>query len=101
MWRLEGNDEESGNRSPDGSISRWIDTYYGNRFADTTFDLAVNGRWFLPDCAHYSKEGHRVIQHGIVQLLLQHQLRLPQQHEILATARNDTVRAWDSWDQYE
>ena len=62
MWRLEGDDTK--NRE----IVRQTAVLVGGlvlwelpRLADATANWAVNGRWFLPDCANYSKEGHRVI----------------------------------------
>ena len=70
---------------------------------DPTANLEINGKWFLPDCTHYSKAGHVAIQQGILQLLLSLQEReelLPsggEPHKELV--RDDVVGHWIGWDQ--
>jgi hypothetical protein len=93
LWRLEGDDTKNREIVHQTALSVGGLVWELPRLDDATANLAINGRWFLPDCTHYSKEGHRVIQQGILELLVQ------QQREMPTTTRNDTVRQWESWDQ--
>ena len=73
---------------------------------DPTATLETYGKWFLPDCTHYSKEGHVAIQQGILQLL--QSLREGEVPTLLPNVgeeprqdfmRDDAVGEWDDWDQ--
>lgn len=58
------------------------------KLEDATKNLETYGPLFLPDCTHYSTEGHVLIQQGIISILQQ-----------IQPTRDDTLGPWDSWDR--